>query len=80
MTTMNFSVPEALKKAFNTTFRGRNKSAIIADLMRDAIENEHAHKRSVKSIDELLMRRASSPVVENENDDDDDPLEHRRHR
>ena len=34
MATVNFSVPEDIKNAFNTVFEGQNKSAVIADLMR----------------------------------------------
>jgi hypothetical protein len=77
MAFVNYSISEDLKKAFNDAFRGRNKSAIIAELMRDAIDAEHAHKRSVKSIDELLKRRATSPFVEN---DDEDTHQRRRRR
>ena len=77
MAFVNYSIPQDLKEAFNKTFRRRNKSALIAELMRDAIENEHAHQRSVKTIDELRMRRATSPILE---DDDDDPRDSRRRR
>ena len=77
MAIVNFSIPEDLKEAFNKTFQRRNKSAIIAELMRDAIEAENAHKRSVKTLDELRMRRATSPFVE---DDDADPHDFRRRR
>ncbi len=38
MPTVNFSVPEDVKDAFNTAFEGQNKSAVIADLMREAVE------------------------------------------
>ena len=38
MATVNFSVPEDVKTAFNETFKGRNKSAVIAELMREAVE------------------------------------------
>jgi metal-responsive CopG/Arc/MetJ family transcriptional regulator len=77
MAFVNYSIPQDLKEAFNKTFQRRNKSAIIAELMRDAIEAEHAHQRSVKSIDELLMRRATSAFVE---DGDIDRPECRRRR
>ena len=77
MAIVNYSIPLELKEAFDKAFKGCNKSAVIARLMRDAIEDENAHKRSVKTIDELLMRRATSPFVE---DDDVDPHEFRRRR
>ena len=38
MLTVNLSVPEDVKDAFNTAFEGQNKSAVIADLMREAVE------------------------------------------
>lgn len=78
MPILNFSIPQDLKEAFNETFRGRNKSAIIAELMRDAIERENDRKRAVKTLDELLMRRATSPSLDEK--DDVDPLEFRRRR
>ncbi|MBV8819447.1 MAG: hypothetical protein JO022_13900 [Acidobacteriaceae bacterium] len=70
MAFVNYSIPQDLKEAFNKTFARRNKSALIAELMRDAIESEHAHQRSVKTIDELRMRRATSPILEEDGDDD----------
>jgi len=66
MAFINFSISLELKEAFNATFRGRNKSAIIAELMRDAIEAERAHQRSAKAIDELLMMRATSAFEEDD--------------
>ena len=36
MATVNFSVPDDVKVAFDKAFVGQNKSAIIADLMRGA--------------------------------------------
>ena len=41
MATVNFSVPDDLKAAFNAAFEGRNKSAVIAGLMREAIERAY---------------------------------------
>ena len=38
MATVNFSVPEEVKEAFNKTFAGKNKSAIIARLMSEAVD------------------------------------------
>ena len=36
MPTVNLRVPEDIKNAFNATFEGQNKSAVIADLMLPA--------------------------------------------
>lgn len=38
MGTVNFSVPCDVKKAFNEAFEGENKSAILTQLMRQAVE------------------------------------------
>ena len=35
MSTVNFSVPDDVKDEFNAVFSGQNKSAIIAELMRE---------------------------------------------
>ena len=42
--TVNFSVPEDVKNAFNTVFEGQNKSAVIADLMHDAVERSEERR------------------------------------
>ncbi len=38
MGTMNFSIPDDVKDKFNEVFKNENKSAVITDLMRRAIE------------------------------------------
>ena len=42
MGVMNFSIPDDVKDAFNAAFEGQNKSAIVADLMRRAVEEHTA--------------------------------------
>jgi hypothetical protein len=59
---VNFSVPDAVKDAFNETFEGRNKSAVIAELMREAVEREGRRARSVAAIDRILARATRAPV------------------
>ena len=61
MSTVNFSVPEDIKKAFNTVFEGQNKSAIIADLMRDAVEREQRRKQHYSAVDRILANRMTAP-------------------
>lgn len=63
MSTVNFSVPEEIKQAFNETFKGKNKSAIIAELMREAVERERRRRRHVAAIDRILERRQYAPAV-----------------
>lgn len=63
MATVNFSVPEEVKQAFNETFKDQNKSAIIADLMREAIERTQQRQRQSEAIDRILERRKRAPPL-----------------
>jgi len=63
MATVNFSVPQELKDAFNETFGGKNKSAVIAALMREAIEREQRRLTSVAAIDRILARQPDAPNI-----------------
>jgi hypothetical protein len=60
MSTVNFSVPEDIKIAFNTVFEGQNKSAVIADLMRDAVEREQRRKQHRSAVDRILANRTDA--------------------
>jgi metal-responsive CopG/Arc/MetJ family transcriptional regulator len=64
--TVNFSVPEEVKKAFDRAFRHRNKSAIIADLMRQAVADEGLRKQRQELFRILTERRKSRPTVTSE--------------
>ena len=66
MPTVNFSVPEDIKIAFNTTFEGQNKSAVIAELMRDAVERAHSQQRSKEAYQRILERRQYTPHLTEE--------------
>lgn len=63
MSTVNFSVPEAIKQVFNATFEGRNKSAVIADLMVEAVERDRTRQRSQKAYRSILARRKRAASV-----------------
>ncbi len=63
MATVNFSVPEDVKQAFNETFKGQNKSAIIADLMGEAVERAQQRQRQSEAIDRILERRKRAPPL-----------------
>lgn len=56
MATVNFSVPETIKQAFND----------IADLMRDAVERTQRRQRHVDAIDRILKRRQHAPRLTEE--------------
>ena len=45
MATVNFSIPDDVKKAFDRAFKNQNKSAVIADLMRRAVADAQLRKR-----------------------------------
>ncbi|RCX10062.1 hypothetical protein [Extensimonas vulgaris] len=62
MSTVNFSVPDDVKALFNATFEGQNKSAIIAELMREAVEREHQRRRRQQAYARILARRESAPA------------------
>lgn len=63
MSSVNYSVPEEVKEAFNETFKGRNKSAVISDLMREAVEREQRRQRHCQAVDRILARRETAPEV-----------------
>jgi len=66
MATVNYSVPDDIKQAFNATFSGHNKSAIIAKLMQKAIEEEHLRQRRAQAIDRLNNRHSERGLASSE--------------
>jgi metal-responsive CopG/Arc/MetJ family transcriptional regulator len=63
MATVNFSVPDEVKDAFNAAFEGRNKSAIVADLLREAVERERRRHEHVAASKAILSRWDKRPKV-----------------
>jgi hypothetical protein len=61
--TVNFSVPEEVKRAFNEAFAGQNKSAVIARLMREAVAEEERKRRRAEALARLEARRPARPAV-----------------
>jgi hypothetical protein len=66
MATMNFSIPDDVKEAFNKAFEGENKSALVADLMRKAVEDRARRRRSADFVERLRRIRARSRPVSDE--------------
>lgn len=67
MATVNFSVPDEIKEAFQETFATENRSAIIARLMQQAVDERKRHQRRSVAIDALLdLRRQQRPVSDEE--------------
>lgn len=63
MATVNFSVPKDVKNAFNQAFGDRNKSAVIASLMIEAVEREHRNRESHQAINRIIQRQRHAPIV-----------------
>jgi metal-responsive CopG/Arc/MetJ family transcriptional regulator len=51
MVIVNISVPKEIKDAFDEMFGGKNKDAIISDLMMHAVEKEKTRRKRVPAID-----------------------------
>ena len=70
MGTMNFSIPDDVKEAFNAEFEGQNKSAVVAELLRRAVEDKRARAKADAEFDalfeELLRQRAEDPPITDE--------------
>ena len=66
MATVNFSVPEEVKVAFDRAFGDQNKSAIIAELMRKAVAEADRRKQREDIFRKLTQRRAQRPSVTTE--------------
>jgi len=63
MATVNFSVPDEVKEAFNLAYQGQNKSAVIAELMLEAVERAARKKRHREAIADILALRTEMPPV-----------------
>jgi hypothetical protein len=63
MATVNFSVPDEVKELFNAAFAGKNRSAVVADLMRSAAEHELRLHRRREAVAEVLQGRATEAAV-----------------
>ena len=65
MATVNFSVPDDVKKAFDRTFANGNKSAVIAELMRRAVAEAERDQRRLEIFHALTERRGKRPPATN---------------
>jgi len=67
MATVNFSVPDEVKQAFQEAFADENKSAVISRLMMRAVEEKKLEQRRAIAIDRLLdLRKRQRPVSDAE--------------
>lgn len=66
MATVNFSVPDDVKVAFDRAFGSQNKSAVIADLMRKAVAEAVRRERREDLFRKLTQRRSRRPRLSDE--------------
>lgn len=66
MATVNFSVPDEVKEAFNRAFANQNKSAVIAELMRKAVQEQQRQDKRALAIKQLTQRRKLRRLVTDE--------------
>jgi hypothetical protein len=59
---IRFKVPDEVEAAFNATFAGQDKNAIITDLMREAIERAERQRQRHEAIRRILDRRSRAPI------------------
>jgi len=63
MATVNFSVPDDVKEAFNRAFAAENKSAVIARLMREAVDEVERQRQRQAAFRLLTERREDRPSM-----------------
>jgi len=63
MATMNFSIPDAIRDAFNREFSGQNKSAVIARLMQQAIAEAEQQRQRQVAFEQLTAARLERPAL-----------------
>ena len=63
MATVNFSVPSDVKDAFDKAFRRQNKSAVLTELMRQAVDERQRRRRRTRVVEKLLALRKRSRQV-----------------
>ena len=67
MATVNFSIPEDVKREFNKVFDKENKSAILTKLMRQAIAEKKRQLRRQAVIEKILeLRSSQNPIATEE--------------
>ena len=62
MAAVQFKIPDEVENAFNAAFAGEDKSAIITELMREAVERAERQRQRHAAIHRILDRRSRAPV------------------
>jgi lysozyme family protein len=60
--TVNFSVPDEVKEAFDKAFGNENKSSIVAELMRRAVRERQLKIRREKLFRQMSATRTKRPL------------------
>jgi metal-responsive CopG/Arc/MetJ family transcriptional regulator len=60
---VNFSVPDDVKDAFNRAYEGQNRSALIAELMREAVARKERREARRRALDRIARRRRTRKAV-----------------
>jgi len=63
MATVNFSVPEEVKRSFNRTFSGQDRSTVITRLMRKAVEDATRKQQRQEAFRRLTEGRGERPAL-----------------
>jgi metal-responsive CopG/Arc/MetJ family transcriptional regulator len=63
MAKVNFSVPDNVKAEFDKVFGDQNKSAVIAELMRNAVAEARRRNHRESIFRTLTQRRADRPSL-----------------
>lgn len=63
MSTMHFRIPDDIKAAFNRELAGRNKSAVVAELMRRAVAEAEEQRRREEAFRLLTEARRERPAL-----------------
>jgi metal-responsive CopG/Arc/MetJ family transcriptional regulator len=67
MATMNFSIPDEIKEEFQRAFANENRSAVVAQLLKQAVEEKKRQQVRAAAIDALLeLRRGQAPLSDQE--------------
>lgn len=70
MAMVNYSIPDDVKELFNTAFSGRNRSAVVSDLMRQAAEHELRLRNRREAVDAVLEERCHMTPVPRQDAED----------
>ena len=63
MAAVQFKIPDEVENAFNAAFAGEDKSAIITELMREAVERAERRRQRHEAIRRILDRRSRAPIL-----------------